>query len=203
MRMPWPDNPLAATYHSALRGLQGRFDQAPGRRLCSPGHPASSQRRRSRTVWCRARFPDRTGRRFRREVGGHRPGPPARERDAVGGRKSWSGPGAVAGFLRPRPTRSRGRLVARLFRCAGVSGLSGAPCTIRTCDLQIRRSGSLSRLLAGRRGRRLSVEMVTRLSKGLRKPFEVVRAALELSIADACERRRLAAAAERARALLE
>jgi hypothetical protein len=63
--------------------------------------------------------------------------------------------------------------------------------------------GSLSRLLAGRRGRRLSVEMVTRLSKGLRKPFEVVRAALELSIAVACERRRLAAAAERARALLE
>jgi hypothetical protein len=63
--------------------------------------------------------------------------------------------------------------------------------------------GSLSLLLAGRRGRRLSVETVTRLSKGLRKPFEVVRAALELSIADACERRRLAAAAERARALLE
>ena len=138
--MPWPDNPLAATYHSALRGLQGRFDQAPGRRLCSPGHPASSQRRRSRTVWCRARCPDRTGRRFRREVGGHRPGPPARERDAVGGRKSWSGPGSVAGLLGLRPTGSRRRLVARLFRCAGVSGLSGAPCTIRTCDLQIRSS---------------------------------------------------------------
>ena len=61
---------------------------------------------------------------------------------------------------------------------------------------------SLSRLLAGRRGRRLSVEMVSRIAKGIRMPFQVVRAALGLSIADACERRRLAAAAE-GRALLE
>lgn len=62
---------------------------------------------------------------------------------------------------------------------------------------------SLSRLLAGRRGRHLTVDMVSRLSKGIRLPFQTVRAALELSIAEASNRRRQAAEAERARLLAE
>ena len=35
--MPWPDKPLATTYHSALQGLQGRLDQKPGFRSARLG----------------------------------------------------------------------------------------------------------------------------------------------------------------------
>lgn len=34
--MPWPDHPLAATYHSALQGLQGRLEK-PGFRSARLG----------------------------------------------------------------------------------------------------------------------------------------------------------------------
>jgi transcriptional regulator with XRE-family HTH domain len=58
--------------------------------------------------------------------------------------------------------------------------------------------GTLSRLLAGRRGKGVRLETVRQLSRGTGIPLEVVAEALEISLAQAEERRRCIAEVERA-----